>query len=151
MRWCRFYEGQRDEAWGCEGPSHTGLNIIHSTSQVHRFHRRSRKSLWGRAVSRKSRHKTWGGWSPQKTKGPEDVRGRTVNTGRVGMCMLLWWSQIHYSHMVTQNQVRGLWGLTYTKNQRSWVHVRVNNLGMGRVGVCILLWCSQIHYNHMVT
>ncbi len=27
-------EGQRDEVWGCQDPSHTGLNIIHPTSQV---------------------------------------------------------------------------------------------------------------------
>ncbi len=30
MRWCRCYEGQRDEAWGCQVPSHTGLSIIHT-------------------------------------------------------------------------------------------------------------------------
>ena len=28
MRWCRCYEGQRDEARGCQDPSHTGLRII---------------------------------------------------------------------------------------------------------------------------
>jgi hypothetical protein len=28
MRWCRCYEGQRADAWGCQGPSHTGLIII---------------------------------------------------------------------------------------------------------------------------
>ena len=29
------YEGQRDEAWGCKDPSHTGLIIIHTTSQLY--------------------------------------------------------------------------------------------------------------------
>ena len=28
MKWCRCYEGQRVEVWGCQGPSHTGLSII---------------------------------------------------------------------------------------------------------------------------
>jgi hypothetical protein len=28
MRWCRCYEGQRDEVWGCQDPLHTGLIII---------------------------------------------------------------------------------------------------------------------------
>ncbi len=27
MRCCRCYEGQRDEAWGCQDPSHTGFSI----------------------------------------------------------------------------------------------------------------------------
>jgi hypothetical protein len=38
IRWCRCSEGQRPEAWGFQGPSHTGLIIIH-TIWIHRSHR----------------------------------------------------------------------------------------------------------------
>ena len=42
MRWCRCYEGQRDESWGCQGPSHTGLRIIH-TKKLPRFSRNAKR------------------------------------------------------------------------------------------------------------
>ena len=60
MRWCRCYEGQRTESWGCQDPSHTGLIIRHTTSQVsiHRFHRRSCK-FWGRSVENEEPEYTW--------------------------------------------------------------------------------------------
>jgi hypothetical protein len=53
MRWCRCCEGQRVESWGCQGPSHTGLSIIHTT--------RLRLEVWGDLVyyeSRKRKIKT---------------------------------------------------------------------------------------------
>ena len=41
-----------------------------------------------------------------------DLRKMTIVVmGRVGVCMLLYYSQIYYSHMVVQNQVRDMWGL----------------------------------------
>ena len=54
-------EGQIDEGWGYQGPSHTGLIIIHTTSQVsiHRFLRRSRKPLWVRVSETKEPECTW--------------------------------------------------------------------------------------------
>jgi hypothetical protein len=64
---CRCYEGQRAGAWGRQGPSHTGLSII-QTIVIHRFRRRSRKPLWGRAAETEEpewkwewRAWTWGG------------------------------------------------------------------------------------------
>ena len=39
------------------------------------------------------------------------MRVNNVDIGRVGVCMLLCCSQIHYSHMVAQKQARGLRGL----------------------------------------
>ncbi len=62
MRWCRCYEGQRAEAGGCQDPSRIGLSIIRTTtqvSQVHRFRRRSRKPLWGRAAETEEPECTW--------------------------------------------------------------------------------------------
>ena len=38
--------------------------------------------------------------------------------GRVGVCMLLCCSQIHYSHMVAQKQARGLWGLSCARKAK---------------------------------
>ena len=47
-------------------------------------------------------------------------------------------SQIQYIHMVTPNQVRDLWGLSSSKNQRTWVQVRERSVGMGRMWVFML-------------
>ena len=71
--------------------------------------------------------------------------------GRVVMCMLLCFSQIHYSHMVTQKQTRDLGGLGCAKNQRTCVHMRERNVDMARVWVCIILCFIQIQHSHMVT
>ena len=120
--------------------------------------------------SHKSRNKVCGGWSPQKTKGPEckweggktrdrpknqrtwvDVRVKSLGMGRVSVCMLLWYSQILYNHMVTEKEVRVLGGLVWAKKQRTWVQVRERSVVMGRVWVCILLCDGQKQYSHMVT
>ena len=114
MKWCQCYEGQRDETWGCQRPSHTGLSIIHTTSKFcrRRFHWRSRKPLWGRA---------------------EEAEEPVYNL-----------SQIHYSHMVSQKQSQSLGGLVYGKKQRTWVQVRGRIVIMGKVGMCKVPCCSQI-------
>ena len=74
--------------------------------------------------------------------------GRSM--GRVWVCMILYFSQIHYSQMVVQKQVQDLGGLGCSKNQRTCVEVRGRIVSMGRVGMCMLLSYSQIQYSHMV-
>ena len=49
---CQCYEGQRVETWGCQGPSHTGLIIIH-TIWIHR------------SLRSRSRHHPCGGRVPE--------------------------------------------------------------------------------------
>ena len=79
------------------------------------------------------------------------MRVRSVSMGRGWVCMSLCWSQIHYSHMVAQNQTQVLGGLVCAKNQRTWVYMRERSVGMGRVGMCMSLCYCQIQYIHMVT
>ena len=63
------------------------------------------------------------------------MRVTSVRMGRVWVCILLCYSQIHYSHMVAQNQTQDLGGLDCEKNQRTCVHMRERIVTMGRV-VC---------------
>ena len=47
------------------------------------------------------------------------MRMRSVRMGRVWVCMLLCYSQIHCNHMVGQQQAQVLGGLGYEKKQRT--------------------------------
>ena len=73
------------------------------------------------------------------------VRVRSMGMGRVWVCMLLCYRQIHHSHMVAQHQVRDLWGLNCAKHKRTWSQVRVKSVVMERVWVCMILYCSPKH------
>ena len=119
MKWCQCYEGQRVEGWGCQDPSHTGLRIIHTTSQVsrHRFRRRSRNPLWGRSAGTEEpewsvavryttsiwshkRHETWG-LVYAKTEGPLQILiNLLINKAKAKekayTWVSVWWKTIRY-------------------------------------------------------
>ena len=92
------------------------------------------------------------GKKPKDLTGSESEEHGPVGMGRVGGCILLRWSQIHYNHMVTEKQGRVLPGVDLCKKPKDLSASERQDRGHGKgVGVYVTLLqshtlCKALNY-----